>query len=169
MTTRTNNTTASHLPLRPSQPLTTLPLRASLLLMLLTLILCSCEENCRFDALDGFWRVDTIEDKATATVTQGQARLFVSFDYELVKLSWLPADRTTGFLGYEYIASCKKDADRLTFGIFYKYRQETILAPAENLASFGIPQGESTTFTYTITQGQLTLDSPTTRLTLTKY
>lgn len=136
------------------------------------LFMTSCEKNCRYSALDGFWRVDEVTNNGITN--EGNARLFMSFEYQLVKLSWLPADRTPGFLGYEYIASCNEDDGILTLGTFYKYREESTPAPADKLNSFGIPYDAPTTFTltYTYSGRQLTLTNltnPTTRITLTKY
>lgn len=140
-------------------------------LLVFMLFMTSCEKNCRYSALDGFWRVDEVTDFTTGITTEGNARLFMSFEYQFVKLSWLPADRTPGFLGYEYIASCSEDNGTLSFGTFYKYREESTPAPADKLTSFGIPYDTPTTFTLTYTNSgrQLTLTNSTTQITLTKY
>ena len=141
-----------------------------LTIVTMVLSLLSCSTNCRYAPLDGFWRVDTVNDITTGTTADGQARLFMSFEYEFVKLSWLPENRTPGFLGYECIASCTvSDDGTVVFGPFYKYREEDTLAPADKLASFGIPYGEPTSFTYAIEGSQLTLTNATTQLQLTRY
>ena len=135
----------------------------------IALCMMSCEKNCRYDAFDGFWRVDEVTDLTTGITSSGNARLFMSFEYHLVKLSWLPENRTPGFLGYEYIASCKEEDGSVKFGIFYKYREEDIPAPAEYVASFGIPYNQPSSFEYSFNEGKLILENPTTRLLLTKY
>lgn len=138
-------------------------------LLIVAVVALSCEKNCRYSTLDGFWRVDEVTDLTTCITAEGNARLFMSFEYQLVKLSWLPENRTPGFLGYEYIASCKENDGNIDIGVFYKYREEDTLAPADKLASFGIPYGEPTTFTYTFDKGKLTLENKSTRIVLTKY
>lgn len=140
-------------------------------LLLATVALCilSCEKNYRYSPFDGFWRVDEVTDLTTGTTTEGQARLFMSFEYQFVKLSWLPENRTPGFLGYEYIASCKENDGSIDMGVFYKYREEDTLAPADKLASFGIPYGEPSSFSYTFNKDKLTLENKFTMIVLTKY
>lgn len=140
-----------------------------LIVAVVALFTLSCEKNFRYSTLDGFWRVDEVTDLTTCITAEGNARLFMSFEYQLVKLSWLPENRTPGFLGYEYIASCKENDGNIDIGVFYKYREEDTLAPADKLASFGIPYGEPTTFTYTFDKGKLTLENKSTRIVLTKY
>ena len=143
-------------------------IRAIVLLMLLT----SCEKNIRYSAFDGFWQVCSVEDKRTGTVTNPEGRLYISFECELVKLSYLTEGHNTGFLGYEYIGSYVLQGDSLQFSTFYIYHytnpDETIEAPAHHLEAFGI-YSQPASFALTMTKKEMTLDNATTQLKLRKY
>ena len=134
--------------------------------------LISCTDNVRYSALDGFWQVTSVEDKATGTATSPEGRLYISFDCELAKLSYLTADHNTGFLGFEYIGSFVQQGDSLRFSTFYVYHytnpQETTPAPADHLEAFGI-HAQLATFALRMTKRDMTLENKETRLRLRKY
>ncbi|MBR4336702.1 MAG: lipocalin-like domain-containing protein [Bacteroidaceae bacterium] len=147
-------------------------LKRSIPLLLLLLLTASCEKNMRYSALDGFWQVTSVEDKATGTATNPGGRLYISFDCELAKLSYLTDDHNTGFLGFEYIGSFTQQGDSLRFSTFYVYHytnpQETTPAPADHLRAFGI-HAQPVSFALRMTRSDMTLDNAETRLTLRKY
>ena len=126
----------------------------------------------RYSALDGFWQVTSVEDKATGTATNPGGRLYISFDCELAKLSYLTDDHNTGFLGFEYIGSFTQQGDSFRFSTFYVYHytnpQETTPAPADHLRAFGI-HAQPVSFALRMTRSDMTLDNAETRLTLRKY
>ena len=143
-----------------------------ILLLPLILLLASCEKNMRYSAFDGFWQICSVENKAAGTVTNPEGRLYISFDCELAKLSYLTEDHNTGFLGYEYIGSFVQQGDSLRFSTFYVYHytnpQETTPAPAEHLSAFGI-YAQPVSFALRITKKEMTLENESTRLKLRKY
>ena len=142
------------------------------ILLSLILLFASCEKNARYSPFDGFWQVTSVDDKATGTTTSPEGRLYISFDCELAKLSYLTEDHNTGFLGYEYIGSFVQQGDSLRFSTFYVYHytnpQETTPAPAEHLAAFGI-HSQPASFALRMTKKDMTLENEDTRLTLRKY
>lgn len=138
------------------------------ILSVIALLMASCQDNPRYSPLDGFWQVTRVEDKASGRVTEGNNQLYINFEYELVKLSYFPADRNPGTSAREYIAQFTLKADTLRFGTFYKYLHEDTEAPAEALAPFGLTPGAST-FILTAGTSRMELDSPTAHLFLTKY
>jgi len=143
-----------------------------ILLLSLFLLLASCEKNVRYSVFDGFWQVCSVEDKATGTVTNPEGRLYISFDCELVKLSYLTEDHNTGFLGYEYIGSFVQQGDSLRFSTFYVYHytnpQETTPSPAEHLSAFGI-YAQPVSFALRMTKREMTLENESSCLRLRKY
>ena len=142
--------------------------RRLITLLLLALCAASCEKNIRYSPFDGFWQVTSVEDKTTGTVSNPEGRLYISFECELAKLSYLPEDRNTGFLGYEYVGSYIHRNDSLLFSPFYKYREETTEAPAHHLSAFGIHK-QPASFALTMTKKRMTLENTSSRLTLRKY
>ena len=144
----------------------------SILAIVLLLELTSCEKNVRYSDFDGFWQVCTVENKTMGTVTNPEGRLYISFECELAKLSYITEDHNTGFLGYEYIGSYVHEGDSLRFSTFYTYHytnpDEPIEAPTHHLEAFGI-DSQPVSFALTMTKKEMTLNNATTQLKLRKY
>lgn len=148
--------------------------RTPFIISLLTAMLfASCEQNPRYSQLDGIWQVLTVEDKLAETTADAEGRLYISFEYELVKLTFYPEVRNEGTLGHEYVSYYSLQDNTLSMGTFYKYsynisKTEKELAPPEEMSAFGIRQ-QPAAFGMTIEGQSMTLENGEARLTLRHY
>lgn len=145
----------------------TKPLRY-LIILSAVLLAASCTDNPRYSPLDGFWQVTQVEDKAAGRTTEGNNQLYINFEYELVRLSYFPANRNPGTSAREYTGSFTLQGDTIRFSPFYPYLKENAEAPAEALAPFGLTQGRNA-FAISIHKGQMTLENDRSKLSLIRY
>ena len=148
--------------------------RTPFIICLLTAMLfASCEQNPRYSRLDGIWQVLTVEDKLAGTTAHAEGRLYISFEYELVKLTFYPEVRNEGTLGHEYVSYHSLQDNTLSLGTFYKYsyninKTEKEPAPQEEMSAFGIRQ-QPAAFGITVKGESMTLENDEARLTLRRY
>ena len=146
---------------------------AYLISPLLVLFLTSCEQNPRYSDLDGFWQVRSVEDKASGITGDAKGRLYISFECDLVKLTFYPEVRNKGSLGHEYISSYTVQDGILSFGTFYKYsyniaKTEKELAPIQEVSAFGIYH-QPDAFHLSISKKTMILENDEVRVCLLHY
>lgn len=144
-----------------------------IIFVLSSLFLASCEQNPRYSPLDGFWQVTTVENKSLQTISDAEGRFYMSFECELVKLTYYPAVHNKGTLGHEYVSSFTLQDGVLALGTFYKYsydisKTEKELAPANEMASFGIYE-QPASFRLSMEKRTMTLENDEARIILRKY
>ena len=97
------------------------------LLILLTIIAASsCESYLIHGNLDGFWQVESIEDKNTGDITYCDGDTYYSFQRELVLVSYVSPNIPTGQIKENYIAHFTCENDSIYFTVtdttgFYRW------------------------------------------------
>ena len=110
------------------------------LLILLTIILTSsCESYLIHGNLDGFWQVESIEDKNTGDVTYCNGDTYYSFQRDLVLISYVSPNIPTGQMKENYIAHFTYENDSIHMTDFRIYLDRNgKQAPLSVLAKFGL-------------------------------
>lgn len=139
-----------------------------LCLLAAALLAAACTDNPRYSPLDGFWQVTHVEDKAAGSTAEGNNQLYLNFEYELVRLSYFPANRNPGTAAREYTGTFTLQGDTIRFSPFYPYLKESAEAPAEALAPFGLTPGRNA-FAISIRKSQMTLENDHSKLSLIRY
>lgn len=110
------------------------------LLILLTIIVTSsCESYLIHGNLDGFWQVESIEDKNTGDVTYCNGDTYYSFQRDLVLISYVSPNIPTGQMKENYIAHFTYENDSIYMTDFRIYLDRNgKQAPLSELAKFGL-------------------------------
>lgn len=110
------------------------------LLILLTIIVTSsCESYLIHGNLDGFWQVESIEDKNTGDVTYCNGDTYYSFQRDLVLISYASPNIPTGQMKENYIAHFTYENDSIYMTDFRIYLDRNgKQAPLSELAKFGL-------------------------------
>ena len=84
------------------------------ILILLTIVLISsCESYLIHGDLDGFWQVESIEDKNTGDITYCDGDTYYSFQRELVLVSYVSPNIPTGQMKENYVAYFSHENDSI--------------------------------------------------------
>ena len=75
-----------------------------LLTTLFTILTTSCESYQIHGDLDGFWQVQSIENKQTGDITQCKGDIYYSFQRDLILISYVSPNIPTGQMKKNYIA-----------------------------------------------------------------
>ena len=110
------------------------------LLILLTIIVTSsCESYLIHGNLDGFWQVESIEDKNTGDVTYCNGDTYYSFQRDLVLISYASPNIPTGQMKENYIAHFTYENDSIYMTDFRIYLDRNgKQTPLSELAKFGL-------------------------------
>lgn len=110
------------------------------LLILLTIIVTSsCESYLIHGNLDGFWQVESIEDKNTGDVTYCNGDTYYSFQRDLVLISYVSPNIPTGQMKENYIAHFTYENDSIYMTDFRIYLDRNgKQTPLSELAKFGL-------------------------------
>ena len=141
------------------------------LLILLTIIAASsCESYLIHGNLDGFWQVESIEDKNTGDIKYCDGDTYYSFQRELVLVSYVSPNIPTGQIKENYIAhfTCENDSIYMTdFRIYIDRNGKQ--APLSKLEKFGIYDTFSTFYVEMLNKRVLILNSGKSRIILKKH
>ena len=137
---------------------------------LFVLVLTSCESYLVNGDLDGFWQVESIEDKQTGNITHCKGDIYYSFQRELVLVSCTLSSNTTGQMKENYIAYFTHENDTITMTDFRIYLdKDGKQAPLQNLEKFGLYELYNVFYVEKLNNKVLVLNSSKSRITLLKY
>ena len=141
------------------------------LLILLTIIAASsCESYLIHGNLDGFWQVESIEDKNTGDITYCDGDTYYSFQRELVLVSYVSPNIPTGQIKENYIAHFTYENDSIYMTDFRIYIDRNgKQAPLSKLEKFGIYDTFSTFYVEMLNKRVLILNSEKSRIILKKH
>ncbi len=141
------------------------------LLILLTIIAASsCESYLIHGNLDGFWQVESIEDKNTGDITYCDGDTYYSFQRELVLVSYVSPNIPTGQIKENYIAHFTYENDSIYMTDFRIYIDRNgKQAPLSKLEKFGIYDTFSTFYVEMLNKRVLILNSGKSRIILKKH
>lgn len=144
--------------------------KISTLLIIITLLHTSCQEYSYIENdLHGLWQVTTVEDKATAEVTEVHGDLYYSFQRNMVVVSYNSPTKPTGQMMTQYTSDFLLEGDSIHINDFRLYQEYDKRAPLQALKKFGI-HGERTSFHIERPDRKsMSLDSEQARVTLLKY
>lgn len=140
------------------------------LLTLFTFVLTSCESYLVNGDLDGFWQVESIEDKQTGEITRCKGDIYYSFQRELVLVSYTQSGNPTGQMKENYIAYFTHENDTITMTDFRVYLdRDGKQAPLSKLEKFGLHELHNVFHVEKLTGKSLVLDSEKAHIILRKH
>ena len=141
------------------------------LLILLTIVLISsCESYLIHGDLDGFWQVESIEDKNTGDITYCDGDTYYSFQRELVLVSYVSPNIPTGQMKENYVAYFSHENDSIYMTVFRIYLdREGKQAELQALKKFGLHDTFNTFHIEKLNSEELILNSDKTRIILKKH
>ena len=141
------------------------------LLILLTIVLISsCESYLIHGDLDGFWQVESIEDKNTGDITYCDGDTYYSFQRELVLVSYVSPNIPTGQMTENYVAYFSHENDSIYMTVFRIYLdREGKQAELQALKKFGLHDTFNTFHIEKLNSEELILNSDKTRIILKKH
>lgn len=141
-----------------------------LLFTIITLLHSSCQEYSYIEnELHGLWQITTVEDKATAEITEAQGELYYSFQRNMVVVSYNSPTKPTGLMMTQYNSDFLLEGDSIHINDFRIYQEYDKKAPLQALKKFGI-HGEHTTFHIERPNRKcMILESEQARVALLKY
>lgn len=135
-----------------------------------TLFASSCESYQIHGELDGFWQVQSIENKQTGEITQCKGDTYYSFQRDLVLVSYVSPNIPTGQTKENYIAYFTHENDVITMTDFRIYiDREGKQAPLSKLEKFGLHETFNTFYIEKLNNTSLILNSEKRRIVLRKY
>lgn len=142
-----------------------------ILIVLFTVVLASsCESYQIHGDLDGFWQVQSIENKQTGEIKQCKGDIYYSFQRELVLISYVSPNIPTGQMKENYIAYFTHENDVITMTDFRIYiDRDGKEAPLSKLAKFGLYETFNTFRVEKLNKSSLILNSDKTRVVMRKY
>lgn len=141
-----------------------------LLAIACTILVTSCESYQIHGDLDGFWQVQTIENKLTNTTTDCKGDIYYSFQRDLVLLTYKSPSRPTGQIKEHYVAYFSHDNDSIAMTDFRIYLdKDATQAPLSSLEKFGLHDLYTTFHVEELNKKTLILNSEKARLSMRKY
>lgn len=141
------------------------------ILILLTIVLISsCESYLIHGDLDGFWQVESIEDKNTGDITYCDGDTYYSFQRELVLVSYVSPNIPTGQMKENYVAYFSHENDSIYMTDFRRsYVDKDEPVTLSELEKFGLYDTLNNFQVEKLNKRILILNSNKTRITLQKY
>lgn len=142
-----------------------------ILIALFTAVLTSsCESYQIHGDLDGFWQVQSIENKQTGDIIKCDGDRYYSFQRELVLVSYVSPNIPTGQMKENYIAYFTHEKDSIAMTDFRIYiDKEATLVPISNLQKFGLFETHNTFYVENLNRTSLILNSDKARIVMKKY
>ena len=133
-------------------------------------MMCSCESYLVNGNLDGYWQVQTIENKLTGDITYCKGDIYYSFQRDLVLLTYILPHRPVGQIKEHHIAYFTKENDSVTMTDFRIYLDKAAAqTPLEELAKFGLYDSFTTFQLEELNKKSLILTSDKFRIVMQKY
>ena len=129
----------------------------------------SCESYQIHGDLDGFWQVQSIENKQTGYITECKGDIYYSFQRELVLISYVSPTIPTGQIKESYIAyfTCENNVITMTDFRIYLDRNGK-QAPLSKLEKFGLHETFNTFDVEKLKSEDLILNSNKVRIVMKK-
>lgn len=139
-------------------------------LIIAVALMSSCESYLVNGELDGFWQVQSIENKLTDETTDCEGDIYYSFQRDLVLLTYKSPHRPIGQIKEHYIAYFAHQEDSISMTDFRIYLdKEATQAPLHSLEKFGLYDLFTTFHIEQLTKEALTLSSDKACITMRKY
>lgn len=138
-------------------------------LVLLTIMLASCESYLIHGDLDGFWQVTSIENKQSGDITECEGDIYYSFQRDLVLISYVSPDIPEGQMKENHIAYFTYENDSIIMTDFRIYLENGKQTPLSQLEKFGLHEEFNTFLVERLDSKSLILNSERTRIVLRKY
>lgn len=139
-------------------------------LVLLTIMLASCESYLIHGDLDGFWQVTSIENKQSGDITECEGDIYYSFQRDLVLISYVSPDIPEGQMKENHIAYFTYENDSIAMTDFRIYLdREGKQTPLSKLEKFGLYETFNTFNVEKLDNKNLILNSEKTRIVFRKY
>lgn len=122
----------------------------------------------RYDLLDGYWQLQEVTDKRNGITTDVKGTLYCSFDCDIVMFGYKNPKKNAGYPMDDYVSGFRQEDDMLYFGPFYQFRNETVPAPTERMALFGLYERE-VAFRMSGDSKLLSLESDSSRIIMKKH
>lgn len=141
------------------------------LLILLTIVLISsCESYLIHGDLDGFWQVQSVENKQTGDITNCNGDSYYSFQRDLVLVSYVSPTIPQGQMKENYIAYFTHANDSIAMTDFRIYiDREGKQAPLSKLEKFGLYDKYNSFGVEELNSESLILNSLKARIVLKKH
>lgn len=134
------------------------------------LLMTSCESYLIHEDLDGFWQVQTIENKQTDNITDCEGDIYYSFQRDLVLLTYNLPNRPTGQIKEHYISYFTHENDSISMGDFRIYLdKDATQAPLSKLEKYGIYDIITTFYVEELNKKTLIISSDKARIKMRKY
>lgn len=139
-------------------------------LILLTLALTSCESYQIHEDLDGFWQVESIENKETGDIKYCQGDTYYSFQRELVLVSYVSSNIPAGQMKENYIAHFSHENDSIHMTDFRIYLdRDGKQAPLSELEKFGMYELYNAFGVEELNSSSMVLSSEKARIVMKKH
>ena len=140
-------------------------------IVLFTVVLASsCESYQIHGDLDGFWQVQSIENKESGEITYCNGDIYYSFQRDLVLASYVSPTIPQGLIKNNYIAHFTQENDSIYMTDFRIYLdREGKQAPLSELEKFGLHNTFNTFGIEKLSRSSLILNSDKARIVLQKY
>lgn len=141
-----------------------------IILLLALMTISSCESYQIHGELDGFWQVQSIENKQTGDITECKGDIYYSFQRELVLISYVSPNIPTGQMKENYIAYFTHENNVITMTDFRIYIDKNgKQAPLSKLAKFGLYDTFNTFDVEKLNNSSLILNSDKARIVMKKH
>lgn len=141
-----------------------------LIVLFTTLFASSCESYQIHGELDGFWQVQSIENKQTGEITQCKGDIYYSFQRDLVLVSYVSPNIPTGQTKENYIAYFTHENDVITMTDFRIYiDRDGKQAPLSKLAKFGLYETFNKFQIENLCKNDLALNTDKVRIVMKKH
>ena len=140
-------------------------------IVLFTVVLASsCESYQIHGELDGFWQVQSIENKQTGDITECKGDIYYSFQRELVLISYVSPNIPTGQTKENFIAYFTHKNNVIIMSDFRIYIDKNgKQAPLSKLANFGLYDTFNTFDVEKLNNSSLILNSDKARIVMKKH
>ena len=141
-----------------------------ILLLAATIIVSSCESYQIHGNLDGFWQVQSIEEKQTGDITYCKGETYYSFQRDLVLISYVSPNIPQGQIKENYIAYFTHENDSISMTDFRIYIDKSgKQAPLSKLEKFGLYDTFNSFCVEELTSKSLILNSQKARIIFKKH
>ena len=141
-----------------------------ILTLLIASLTSSCESYLIHDELDGFWQVQSIENKQDGNITHCNGDIYYSFQRELVLVSYVSPTISQGQIKENHIAYFTYENDTISMTDFRVYiDKDATPSPLSKLEKFGLYDIYNSFEVEKLHKNDLILNSNKVRIVMLKY
>ena len=139
-------------------------------LLLVLMLTSSCESYLIHGDLDGFWQVESIENKQTGEMRYCNGDIYYSFQRNLILVSYVSPAVSQGRIKENHIAYFTYESDTISTTDFRIYiDKEATQTPLSKLEKFGLYETFNTFLVEELCKKRLVLNSEKVRIVMLKY